>query len=83
MGRRIEAARSKAGMSQEQLADRAGLTRAFVSRVENGLAPKVSVDTVWKICKALDIPAALIISDDVSLEAIKTIEMIKEALKKQ
>lgn len=83
MGKRIGAARSRAGLSQESLADRAGLTRAFISRIENGLAPKVSVDTIWKICRALEINPALIISDEVSIEALKTLDLIKEALQKK
>lgn len=55
----LAAARDKAGLTQDQLAARAGMDRSYVSDVERGLV-SLSVDRLLRLCQALDVPAASI-----------------------
>lgn len=55
--RNLRAAREKAGLSQEALAERAGMHRNAVALLETGKRdPRVS--TVAKLAKALGVPAS-------------------------
>jgi transcriptional regulator with XRE-family HTH domain len=52
-GRIIAGLRLTAGLSQEELADRAGIHRTYVSQVERGLkSPTITI--FLKVSKALD-----------------------------
>ena len=53
-GRRIQAARKKAGISQERLADAIGLSRASVSNIERG-RHNVLLHTLEDIGRALGV----------------------------
>ena len=59
IGRRIATLRKLAGMSQEQLAERAGLQRTHVSRIEAGKYD-VTAYTVQLIAEALGMTLDLI-----------------------
>ena len=55
VGERIRNYRTKKGLSQAQLAERANCHPSFICNVERG--EKVpTIDTIFKICKALDLP---------------------------
>ena len=57
----LKKARGKAGLSQEELASRAGVHRTYISLLErNKKSP--TLDTLIKICKALEISASKIIA---------------------
>jgi transcriptional regulator with XRE-family HTH domain len=51
----IQHARSRAGWSQAQLAERAGLNKSDVSRVENGKHLEISVGRFFDLCEALSL----------------------------
>jgi len=54
---RIRAARKEAGLTQEQVAEAAGLPQSHISRIETGQhSPNAS--TLEKIAKALDVPTS-------------------------
>ncbi|MCC7178435.1 MAG: helix-turn-helix transcriptional regulator [Acidobacteria bacterium] len=55
LGNRIRELRARAGLSQEALADEAGLDRSYMSGVERGVR-NVSVLALAKIAKALHQP---------------------------
>jgi transcriptional regulator with XRE-family HTH domain len=57
LGRRIREERLKAGLSIQQLADLAGLTKAYIVRVEAETA-NPSMDVVARIAEALDLTIA-------------------------
>lgn len=58
IGIRISYFRKLRGLSQEQLAERAGLSSGFLSQVEApGMAVGVSLNTLFAIAEALEIPA--------------------------
>ena len=51
-GRRVRVLRTKLGMSQEMLANHAGINRVNLSRIENGKATP-SLETIFALVKAL------------------------------
>jgi len=60
LGDELRAARVAAGWSQEELADRAGISRNYVSLLErNEKSP--TVDVLLAVCRALGVSAADII----------------------
>jgi transcriptional regulator with XRE-family HTH domain len=60
LGDELRAARLAAGWSQEALAERAGISRNYVSLLELG-RKSPTVDVLLAICRALDISAADVI----------------------
>ncbi|MEC4986472.1 MAG: helix-turn-helix transcriptional regulator [Oscillatoria sp. PMC 1068.18] len=62
LGKILAKYRTKLELSQEELADRAGIHRTYVSQIERGLkSPTLSV--LFDISKALDLPASRIIDE--------------------
>lgn len=60
-GKRVKALREAKGWSQEELADRAGLHRTYVSAVERAVRnPTLTV--IDRIAKALDSPISKLLS---------------------
>ena len=58
VGNRIAYFRRQAGMTQQQLAERAGISPGFLSQVEApNLAMGVSLTTLFSIAEALGTPA--------------------------
>jgi transcriptional regulator with XRE-family HTH domain len=54
LGERIRAKRIEAGLSQEQLAEKANLARNYIGNIERA-EYKVTVETLARIAKALDV----------------------------
>lgn len=65
--RNVRLIRVNAGVSQERLADEAGVDRAFVGSLERGLR-NVSIDYVEMIAKALGAPAHELMNPDMPLQ---------------
>lgn len=62
VGERLRARRIEQGLTQEELAERAGVDSKTVSRAENGRYP-ISVDQVARFARALDVPSAGLLPD--------------------
>ena len=60
MGQRITALRKLEGISQQELADRAGLTRQHIGRIEMGEQVSVAYVTIQQIAEALGITVDII-----------------------
>ena len=60
MGQRITALRKMEGISQQQLADRAGISRQHVGRIEKGELVSVSFVTIQIIAEALGMTVDII-----------------------
>ena len=60
MGQELRKARQRAGLTQEQLSFRAGLSRPYISELERDLKSP-TVDTLFLICDALQVSAADIV----------------------
>lgn len=52
-GKKVREIRKSEGVSQESLADLAGLDRTYISDIENGKR-NVSIETIFKIAGALE-----------------------------
>jgi transcriptional regulator with XRE-family HTH domain len=67
LGLRIQQFRRGKGMTQEALAVRAVLTRAYLSQIENGKS-WIRIDTLEAICKGLEIqPWQLLLGIDLGI----------------
>ena len=54
MGYKIREAREKRGMTQEELCEKANVSRATLSGLETGRSVNATADTISKIAKALN-----------------------------
>lgn len=61
MGERIKARRSELGLSQEELAKRAGVSRVQISNLERGESKNIQSKTALAIANALNTTAAWIL----------------------
>lgn len=62
MGRRIKVQRKRARLTQEQLAEMAGISLSFYGHVERG-SRKASLETLVRICNALQVSPEYILQD--------------------
>jgi methanogenic corrinoid protein MtbC1/DNA-binding XRE family transcriptional regulator len=62
LGERVQAFRKAAGWSQQQLADRAGLDRTYISAAEHG-KQNLTLGAVMKLADALDVPIERLLID--------------------
>ena len=72
IGNRIAALRKKAGLTQEQLADRAGLQRTHVGRIEAGRYA-VTLEVVQAIAQSLGMTVDII---DPRLEGLDQLKQL-------
>lgn len=66
LGKRIKHIREKAKMSQLELADKSGLSRSFVGRMELG-AYNASLDSVVAVANALEVSIEELLVDSVDV----------------
>lgn len=59
IGQRVKALRTMAGMTQQELADRAGLQRTHIGRIEDG-AFGSQVETIQQVAEALGMTVDII-----------------------
>ena len=71
LGLRIKELRSDRGMTQEQLADRTGFFRTYMSRVETGAA-NPTFDALLVLAGALRVPPAALFESPQSASPIRT-----------
>lgn len=56
LGDRLRAARLQANLTQEALAEKAGVSRDTVQRVERGAPEDPRLSAVWRLARALGLP---------------------------
>jgi transcriptional regulator with XRE-family HTH domain len=61
IGRVLRAARERCGLTQQELALRAGMDRAYVNEVENGKR-SLSVDRMLRLCAVIGVRPGIIIN---------------------
>jgi ribosome-binding protein aMBF1 (putative translation factor) len=66
LGQLIYDLRSKAGLSQRELAERMGTTQSVISRLEEGGGAKNRIDTLARVATALDRHLVLSFPSEVS-----------------
>lgn len=62
-GKRVRSARKRSGLTQEQLADRAGLHRTFIGSIERG-ERNISLLNLWRLAGALGVSPCELICED-------------------
>jgi transcriptional regulator with XRE-family HTH domain len=62
VGKRIRLFRNQKGMSLEELGEKIGVSKSFVSKIENGKKP-ISLERIESISKALDIEVEYLLVD--------------------
>ena len=72
IGQRVKALRLAAGLSQQELADRAGLNRTHIGRIEDG-AFGSQVETIQAIAEALGMTVDIIDPKLADLAPLKTL----------
>ena len=55
---KLEELRRKAGLSQEELAEKSGVSRAVIVKIENSNTDRVLGRTIRKLAEALDVSMA-------------------------
>ena len=55
LGRRLAASRELADLTQQELAERAGVTQATIARIERGRIPGFRVETLVMVAEALGV----------------------------
>lgn len=83
LGRKIQAARERVGLTQEQLEERTGVNTKYISAIERG-QKNVTVKTLEKIAKGLNVEIyeLFLLSEEIGSEGAvkKAIEsLVKEA----
>ena len=78
MGQRITALRKLEGISQQELADRAGLTRQHIGRIEKGELVSVAYVTIQQIAEALGMTVDIV---DKRLEWLAPMKRLTPAIK--
>ena len=73
IGQRITALRKLEGISQQELADRAGISRQHVGRIEKGELVSVAYVTIQQIAEALGMTVDII---DTSLQDLAPLKRL-------
>lgn len=77
IGRRIAARRKQLGLTQEQAAERAGLTQQFFASVETG-TKNIRAESIVNVSKALNISADFLLTGEVAdLDCNRLMKMLK------
>lgn len=65
LGIKIGYVRRMKGLTQEQLAEKAGISMGFLSQIEApNMATPLSLNSLFAIAKALDVPASKLLEND-------------------
>ncbi|WP_333490371.1 helix-turn-helix transcriptional regulator [Gordonia jacobaea] len=74
LAKALVAARQRAGLTQERLAETSGLSRSAIARLEAGEA-SISSDRIWDLAKALGTrPSSLYAAAEADRAAAETLE---------
>jgi transcriptional regulator with XRE-family HTH domain len=63
IGQRVQTLRESAGLAQDELADKAGLSRPYISRIERGVVPSPKVLDLDAVARALGTTVAELTSE--------------------
>lgn len=67
-GQAVRSRREKLGISQEELADRAGLHRTYIGDIERGRR-NVALRNICRLARALEVPPAELLSECAAADA--------------
>jgi len=80
LGEQIKGARRAAGLSQSELAERAGVSRARIDAIENGRAPDAGIKLTLRMLRALGLDLRITTYNDKrpTLEDLRRDQTISE-----
>ena len=81
LGKRIRQQRILAQMTQEKLAERAGISLSFLGHIERGTR-KASLDTLVKLCNALKVSPRVLLQDSLEDDLLEDNVEISEPQKR-
>lgn len=82
IGRRIREARLSRGMTQEQLAEKAGISVTYISNLERG-SQTASLDVFVPLCNALDVSSDALLQDVVNAAVLSQASELADLLRDQ
>ncbi len=56
LGSRVKELRAEAGLTLQQVADRAGCTKSYIWEIENGRSVNPTIKQVTRLCRAFGLP---------------------------
>jgi transcriptional regulator with XRE-family HTH domain len=75
LGEKLNALRKRMGLSLDQLAERAGVSKSYLWELENRDAPKPSAEKLTKVAEQLSVTTDYLLDDGASLDE----RVVKEA----
>lgn len=66
IARRLTERRAELRLEQTEVAERAGLSRAYVSRLESGIVPNPKLFDLQRVADVLDIPLSALLAPELS-----------------
>ena len=63
LGKKIKELRKKRNLTARELSERSGVARSLISQLETGKRDSTSIDTVYRLAKALDVPISYFFSE--------------------
>lgn len=73
-GVKVKEARTKAKMTQKELADKVGISHEWVCKIEKGKAKVISMTLIDKISNALDMKITWTVVDDLAEKIREEVE---------
>lgn len=80
ISRTLRALREQAGLSQQQLAKRAGVSLRYISNVEND-SPNVTVDVIEKLAKGLGTPPGELLGDAAPKGSTRVLPLVDQTIR--
>lgn len=74
LGGKIARLRARAGLTQEQFAERADVAASYIARIENG-SRHPTLDVLGRIANALSVPLYRLLIDDQAMRAAEAQEI--------
>lgn len=68
LGKTIKELRKKKNYSARELSERSGVARSLISQLETGKRESTSMDTVYRLAKALDVPISTLFTDKSAID---------------
>ncbi|MBR2708682.1 MAG: helix-turn-helix transcriptional regulator [Bacilli bacterium] len=81
IGKIFQEYRIKNGMTQNEIAEKAGMEPRYVSQIERGIS-KGSIDTLLKLCNAYKITPDIVLYDLLDNSVRKDVQIFDEKYKK-
>ena len=75
LAQRLRVARAYTGLSQRELAEKAGINNVQLSKLERGITKEIQGSTLRKLCEALGVSPQYLLgmTDDIDSEVLATV----------